>query len=185
MHNPWKKLTEKKIYSNPWIELTEYDVLNPAGNKGIYGQVHFKNYAVGIIPLTENLETYLVGQYRFPLDEYSWEIPMGGGPLSDSIIDSAKRELQEETGLTAKNWKEIIKIHTSNSVCDETGFAFVATDLSVGESNPEETEDLQIKKLPFDDVYKMTLEGEITDCLSVASILKTKTLIDNHKLSWK
>jgi len=180
--NPWKKLSSKEIYQNPWIKLTEYQVITPGNTEGIYGEVHFKNYGIGIIPLTENLDTYLVGQYRFPLDLYSWEIPMGGGPLGQSILDSAKRELLEETGIKAKNWNNIMTIHTSNSVCNEEGYVFIATDLSFGESSPEITEDLQVKKVSFHSVYDMVMNGEITDAISIAGILKTKALLDTGKL---
>src|SRR3954468_11310954 len=107
-HNPWTILGQKEIYSNPWIKVMEYDVLNPAGGKGIYGKVHFKNLAIGIIPLDEQMNTWLVGQYRFTLNEYSWEIPAGGGLFAVDPVESAKRELKEETGLVADIWTEIL-----------------------------------------------------------------------------
>ncbi len=105
INNPWTILSEQEKYSNRWIEVTEFDVLNPSGNKGIYGVVHFKNYAIGVLPLDENMNTYLVGQYRFPLNEYSWEIPEGGCPLGEEKVEGAQRELLEETGLKAKHWQ--------------------------------------------------------------------------------
>ncbi|MDW7691665.1 NUDIX hydrolase [Flammeovirgaceae bacterium SG7u.111] len=170
--NPWKTLSEKEIYDNAWIHVSEHQVINPRGGKGIYGLVSMKNLAIGIIPLDENQNTWLVGQYRYPLEEYSWEIPMGGGTKSDTALQSAMRELKEETGLTAGKWTELMKVHTSNSVTDETGFVFLAEELSQGETEFDETEDLQIKKLPFKVVYQMTLDGEITDAISVCGILK-------------
>src|SRR4051812_21642290 len=97
--NPWQTLNAKAIYENPWIQLTEFDVINPSGGKGIYGKVHFKNLAIGVLPLDEDLNTYLVGQYRYTIDQYSWEIPEGGGNIGEDPLDAAKRELVEETGL--------------------------------------------------------------------------------------
>lgn len=170
MQNPWQKIDTKQIYDNPWIQVEEHQVINPRGGQGIYGKVHFKNKAIGIIPLDEQHNTWLVGQYRYTLDEYSWEIPMGGGLLDVDIIDSAKRELKEETGLTATKWKQILRIHTSNSVTDEEGFVFLAEELSQGETAFDPTEDLAIKKLPFVDSLRMVLDGSITDSLSKAGI---------------
>jgi 8-oxo-dGTP pyrophosphatase MutT (NUDIX family) len=181
-NNPWKIIGEKQIYDNPWIQVTEYDVLNAAGNKGIYGKIHFKNLAIGIIPLDKDYNTWLVGQYRFPLNVYSWEIPEGGGKLGIDPLNSAKRELLEETGITAKKWTEILTMHLSNSVSDEKGIIFIAQDLTVGQSQPDEDEVLQIKKLPFNNAFEMVMKGEITDSLAVAGILKTKILIDMGKI---
>ena len=177
MENPWTKLSSKTLYDNPWITVIEDQVLNPNGGEGIYGTVQFKNLAIGIIPLDENQNTWLVGQYRYPLNEYSWEIPMGGGPLNIDPLESAKRELKEETGLTAKHWQQFIKIHTSNSVTNEVGYGYLAMDLTQGETEFEESEDLVIKKMPFDAAYEMCLNGEITDSLSLAAIMKAKTLL--------
>lgn len=170
--NPWITHSSKEIYSNPWITLTEHDVTNPGGGKSIYGKVHYKNWAIGIIPLDEDQHTWLVGQYRYTLDEYSWEIPMGGGPLDIPRLESAKRELKEETGLSATKWTEICKIHTSNSVTDEVGIAYLAEGLSPGETQFEETEDLKIWKLPFKEALRMCDRCEITDSLSVAAIYR-------------
>jgi ADP-ribose pyrophosphatase len=176
--NPWKKLSGKNIYNNPWISLDEDQVINPGGGKSIYGKVHFKNYAIGIVPLDENLNTWLVGQWRYSLNEYSWEIPMGGGPLEEDILASAKRELKEETGLSANKWKEVLKIHTSNSVTDEIGFAFLAQDLTQGETAFEETEDLEIRKLPLKEALDMVMKDEITDSISMAAILKVSRMLN-------
>lgn len=176
--NPWTTLASKEIYENPWIKLTEYEVTNPSGGHGIYGKVHFKGFAIGIIPLDKDRNTWLVGQYRYPLAEYSWEIPMGGGPLHLPKLDSAKRELKEETGLTANKWTEICKIHTSNSVTDETGFGYLAEDLTEGEPAFEESEKLEIWKLPFREVVKMVDDGKITDSLSVATIYRLARMLN-------
>lgn len=172
MENPWKTHASKEIYSNPWITLTEHDVTNPGGGKSVYGKVHYKNLALGIIPLDSDMNTWLVGQYRYTLDEYSWEIPMGGGLIGIDKLESAKRELKEETGLSASKWTEFIKIHTSNSVTDEVGFGFLAENLTEGETSFEETEDLKVWKLPFKDAIQMCDDGKITDSLSVAAIYR-------------
>ncbi len=178
MINPWKKLSEKIIYDNPWINVQEHQVINPSGGKGIYGKVSFKNKAIGIIPVDAVGNTWLVGQYRYTLEEYSWEIPMGGGPLDEDILNAAKRELKEETGLMARKWTNIMRIHTSNSVTDEEGFIFLAQELTQGETDFENTEDLKILKLPFVDAVDMVMSGKITDSLSIAGILKAERLIN-------
>lgn len=177
MENPWKTLSLKKIYENPWISVEEHDILNPAGNPGIYGKVHFKNKALGIIPIDQFGNTWLVGQFRYTLNEYSWEIPMGGGPIGQDILESAQRELKEETGLTAKKWTEVLRIHTSNSVTDEEGFVFLAEDLEEGEPEFEETEVIKIHKLPFEEAVQWVMEGRITDGISIAGILKVSKIL--------
>ena len=176
-HNPWTTKKINPIYENPWIKVEHHDVLNPAGKESIYGKVHFENRAMAIIPIDESGNTWLIGQYRYPLDEYSWEIPMGGGPMAEDKLESAKRELKEETGLIAEKWTEIMKIHTSNSVTDEVGFVYLAEGLTQGETEFEETELLKIKKLPFTKVVEMVMDGEITDGISVAAILKAARIL--------
>jgi 8-oxo-dGTP pyrophosphatase MutT (NUDIX family) len=183
LHNPWKVLAEKKVYENPWIKLTEFDVLNPSGGKGIYGKVHFKSIAVGALPLDSALNTYLVGQYRFTVDQYSWEIPEGGGDFGVDPVESAKRELLEETGLVAAEWTKIVELHLSNSVTDEYAVVYLARVLSQQTASPEETEQLQVKKIPFEEAYRMVERGEITDSMSVAAILKVKLMLADGRLS--
>jgi len=181
-HNPWQIIDEEKIYDNNWITVTHYDVINPSGNKGIYGKVHMKNYAIGIVPLDKEMNTYLIGQYRFALNEYSWEIPEGGAPLDDEPLASAQRELLEEAGLKAKNWLMIQEMTLSNSVTDERCFIFLARELSEHTSAPEETEQLAVKKIPFEEVYKMISDGEITDAVTVAAVLKVKLMLLEGKI---
>ncbi len=176
--NPWITQSSRQIYDNPWITVQEDQVINPKGGDGIYGKVLFKNRALGIIPVSRQQETWLVGQYRYPLQEYSWEIPMGGGPLKEDILTAAKRELKEETGLTARRWTNIMRIHTSNSVTNEEGFVFLAEELTAGEPEEEETEELQLKKVPFTGALDMVMESQITDSLSVAGILKVARLLN-------
>ena len=175
--SPWNTLNITSVYENPWIRLEHHEVLNPAGKEGIYGKVHFKNRAMAIIPVDEHGNTWLVGQYRYTLDEYTWEVPMGGGPIGQDLLDSAKRELKEETGLSAGKWTEIMKIHTSNSVTDELGIVYLAEDLTQGEAEFEETEVLQIRKLPFSEVLDMVMSGAITDSISVAGIFKAARIL--------
>ncbi len=183
MHkNPWTITAEKMIYENPWISLTEYDVINPGGGKGIYGKVHFKNLAVGVIVLDDEANTYLVGQYRFTLNKYSWEIPEGGSPEGTNPLENVQRELKEETGLQAANWQVLLQMHLSNSVSDELAIIYLATGLTQLEAEPEETEQIVIKKITFENAYRMVENGEITDSMSVAAILKLKLLMVEGKL---
>jgi ADP-ribose pyrophosphatase len=174
--NPWTTLERKEVYDNNWINVNEHQVLNPSGGPGIYGVVHFKNTAIGVLPLDEDNNTWLVGQYRYPMQAYSWEIPEGGGALGVDPLIGAKRELLEETGLVATDWTEIQRMYLSNSVSDEMAVIYVARGLTMTEAEPEETEQLIVKKLPFEEAYQMVMDGRITDSMSIAAILKTKIL---------
>lgn len=182
MQNPWKTLNIKEIYDNPWIQVTHRDVVNPGGGKGIYGVVHFKNIAIGIVPLDKDMNTWLVGQYRYTMNEYTWEIPEGGGIIGIDPLLGAQRELREETGITAENWLKITDLSTSNSVTDERGVIFVARNLTFGEAAPEESEDLKIKKIPFSEAVDMVMRGEITDSLAMIGIMKVKLMLDRGEL---
>ena len=173
--NPWKPQSNRRLFENPWFCLDEDDVINPGGGLSHYGKILFKNIAIGIIPLDEQDNTWLVGQYRYVPDCYSWEIPMGGGPLHVDPLESAKRELREETGLSATNWRSLMHLHTSNSVTDERGIVYVATGLTQGDTDFEETEDLQLIKLPLTDAIQLVIDGQITDAVSVASLLRLGT----------
>jgi len=181
--NPWTTLSSELKYENPWISLTEHQVLNPSGKPGIYGEVSFKNLAIGVLALDHEHNTWLVGQWRYPLKQYSWEIPEGGGPLGINPLDSAKRELKEETGLIANRYTLLCNMHTSNSATNEYCYIYLAQDLTLTESEPEETEDLKIIKLPFDEAFQMVMDGRITDSLSMVAILKTRLLLDQQNLN--
>ena len=174
--NPWKTLSTKEVYDNPWIQVTHREVITPSGTDGIYGAVHFKNKAIGIIPVDDEGYTWLVGQFRYTLDEYSWEIPMGGSPLTQTPLEGAIRELKEETGMTAERWTEVMRIHTSNSVTDEEGFIFLAEGLTAGETEWDETEQLKIKKVTLQEAVAMCDRGEITDAITLAGLYKVARL---------
>ena len=176
-HNPWQIVSSEEKYDNKWINVTEHQVINPSGNPGIYGAIHFKNQAVGIIPLDEENNTWLVGQYRFMLNQYSWEIPEGGAPFGEDPVLGAARELEEETGLRAERFTPLVKMHLSNSVGDEYAVIYLAQGLSQHTAMPEDTEQLQVKKLPFEEVYEMVMDGRITDSMTVAAVLRLKIIM--------
>jgi 8-oxo-dGTP pyrophosphatase MutT (NUDIX family) len=168
--NPWRRRARRTAYENPWIEVFHDDVVLPDGEDGIYGVVHFRNVAVGIVAVDEAGRVALVGQHRYTLDAYSWEIPEGGVPLGADPLDGARRELREETGLTAGAWSEVARLHLSNSVTDESAILWLATDLQAGTAEPEGTEALEVRWLPFADALAMTLDGRITDALTVVAL---------------
>jgi 8-oxo-dGTP pyrophosphatase MutT (NUDIX family) len=180
--NPWTTLSSESVYESPWIGLTKNNVLNPNGNPATYSVVHFKNLAIGILPLDKDYNTYIVGQFRYPINQYSWEMPEGGGHLDVPPLQSAKRELHEETGIKAGKWTKIQEMHLSNSVSDEFCILYVAQDLSYGEAEPEDDEKLEVRKLHFDELYKMVQNGEVTDSMTVAGVLKAKLLMLEGKL---
>lgn len=174
--NPWKFISSKEIYDNPWICIEEHAVINPAGKSNQYGKVCFKNQAVGIIPIDDDGNTWLVGQHRYTLGEYSWEIPEGGSPQGEDPTETARRELEEETGLIATSFELLLTLHLSNSVTDEIGFVYVAKELSRGTVCLEETEDIIARKLPLAMAIEMAKNGEITDAMSVAALLRLALL---------
>lgn len=181
--NPWKTISTEVAYESAWIRVQKHQVLNPANNPAVYSTVEFKNKAIGVLPLDEQLNTWIVGQFRFPTNCYSWEIPEGGGNPAVPYEDSAARELLEETGIKAGKFTEIMRMHLSNSASDEEAIVFVAQNLSFHDAEPEETEVLQLKKLPFETLFKMVHEGEITDAITIAAVYKTKTLLDTGLLN--
>lgn len=174
--NPWTTLCVKPQYENPWIKVVEHDVLNPKGHPGIYGTVHFKNLATGVVPLEEDGTTYLVGQYRYALGHYSWEIPEGGGARDVPPQDTVERELMEETGLMARHWREVVRVELSNSVSDEIAYGYLAWGLEQGIAQPEDCEELRVRRLPFREALAMAMDGTIRDVLSVATLFKIQLL---------
>jgi ADP-ribose pyrophosphatase len=174
--NPWTSLSQRELYDNPWIRVTEHQILNPAGQPGIYGVVHFKHLAIGILPVQDGY-TWLVGQHRFPLQAYSWEIPEGGGPLSEDPEHSARRELQEETGLIARELLLIQRLQLSNSVSDELGLIYLATGLEQGPACPTDDEELEVVRVPLEEAFARVHSGELTDSLTVAGLLKLENMM--------
>lgn len=169
--NPWTVEAAEVRYDNRWIRVTHHDVLTPAGTAGIYGTVHYKNLAIGIVPVDGEGHTWLVGQYRFPLGAYSWEIPEGGGPHGIDPLESAARELKEETGLLARAWRPILEMDLSNCVSDERAIAYLAWDLTQGAAEPEPTERLALRRLKLTEAIAWARDGRIRDALSVATLL--------------
>ncbi len=169
--NPWRTISSKSVYENPWIRVREDAVIRPDGKPGIYGVVHFRNIAVGVLAVEEG-EVYLVGQYRYPLDQYSWEIPEGGCPEGEEPLAAAQRELEEETGLVARRWVKMGEAHLSNSVSDELAVWFLATELTQREHRPDGTEQLAIRRVPLSEALNMTLMGQITDAITMLAIMQ-------------
>jgi len=180
--NPWQTHSIEQRYDNPWISVSHREVTAPTGNPGIYGLVHFKNTAVGVVPIDQDGNTWLVGQHRYTLDQYTWEIPEGGALPNEDNLSVAKRELREETGIAASRWSQLLELHTSNSVTDEFAVGFVAQDLTFGECEPDDTEALKIRKVPLQTAIDMAMDGRITDGLAMACLFKVQLLIDRGKL---
>lgn len=173
--NPWETQGRKQIYRNPWLLLEEHQVRTPAGAAGIYGVVRPHQVAIGIVPLTANDEVVLVGQYRYPLERYSWEIPEGGGRKTEDPLTEARRELAEETGFTAKRWRLLLALSLSNCLSDEQAVLFVAEDLEPGAASPDPEEELEVIQVPFETAIDAVFAGEITDAMSVAGLLAVHT----------
>ncbi len=180
--NPWTVLSKTTKYDNPWIRVDHHDVLNPGGGPGIYGTVHFKNIAAGIVPIDENGNVILVGQYRFALGTYSWEIPEGGASKEIPILESAQRELREECGMVAESWMEILGMDLSNSVSDEGGTMYLAWNLSRTAAEPEETEQIQIAHVPFWEAVARVKRGEIRDSMSIGALLRVALMALQNEL---
>jgi len=171
--SPWTIRSSTPVYANPWIKVTEHDVLTPAQTPGIYGTVIFQSSAVGVIAVDDAGHTWLVGQYRFPLERYSWELPEGGCPLDETPLEAAKRELAEECGLAADCWRLLLQMDLSNSVTNETAAVFIATGLTaLGETNHEDTEDLRIHRLPLREAFDRVRTGELRDSMTVAGLTR-------------
>ena len=169
---PWKRGETRRVYDNPWLQIDEIDAIAPTGRPALYGQVSFKNLAIAVLPLHADGTVTLVGQNRFPLGDYSWEIPEGGAPLGEDPLEAGKRELREETGLIAGDWKRILSMQLSNSVTNELGVGFLATELTPGPTEPDDTEDLAIVRVPFREALDAAMAGHIQDALTVAMLLR-------------
>ncbi len=169
-NGPWTRRSRRVAYANPWLTVWHDDVVRPDGQPGIYGVVHFENVAAGVVAIDAEDRVALVGQHRYTLDEYSWEIPEGGVPEGEDPLAGAQRELREETGVDAAEWRELARVHLSNSVSDEVAYLYLATGLQHGEATPDGTEALEVRWVPFDEVLAMTADGRITDAMSVLAI---------------
>jgi len=169
---PWRVLARRPVYDNAWITVEEFDTLAPTGRPALYGKVGFKNLAVGVLPVWDDGTVVLVGQERFTFGEWSWEMPEGGVPLADDPLEGAKRELREETGLSAREWREVLTMQLSNSVSDERAICFLATGLSAGEAAPDETEALRIARVPFLEALAAATGEGVEDSLTVATLLR-------------
>lgn len=170
----WRRDTAQVMYENPWVQVRHEEVTRPNGSQGIYGVVDFKGHATGIVAIDEDENTWLVKQSRYTLNEFSLEIPEGGGSRDEDPVETAKRELQEETGLMARNWEKILTVHTSNSITNEVAYIFMATGLTQGEQNLDDSEDIEVIKLPLSEAINMVMNGEITDAMSVAALLRVE-----------
>ena len=167
---PWRRTARRLAYENPWIAVWHDDVVRPDGRPGIYGVVHFRGLAAGVVAIDDRDRVLLVGQHRYTLDAYSWEIPEGGVDQGEEALAGARRELREETGVVAAAWREIGRFHLSNSVTDEAGVLYLATDLRQEEAAPEATEELEVRWVPFADALAMTLDGRISDAMAIMAI---------------
>ncbi len=178
MKNPWKTLESKVVYKNPWISVREDQVLRPNGTPGIYSVVETR-IATGVVALAPGHEIYLVGQYRYPMDEYSWEIVEGGAEDDETPLAAAQRELEEEAGLRARQWEQLgAEVHLSNCHSSERGFLFMARELETCEARPDDTEVLALKKTPFAEALAMVERGEIKDAMSIIAILRMQRRFD-------
>lgn len=180
--NPWRRLGGRSAYENAWMAVREDEVLTPGGSRGVYGVMSPRGYAIGVLPVFANGDVVLVGQWRYALDAFSWEAPEGGGDKAAPPLDSAKRELLEETGLSAQNWRPLATLHTSNSLTDETAFCFLATDLTQGAPDPDDTEKLAVIRVPFREALQWVMQDDITDALSVAMVLRAALLAQSGAL---
>lgn len=169
-NGPWTRSSRRVAYENPWLTVWHDEVVRPDGEPGIYGVVHYTSVAAGVLVLDDTDQVLLVGQHRYPLDAWSWEIPEGGVPDRETALEGARRELLEETGVTAGEWRELARLHLSNSVSDELAILFLATGVSHGIATPDGTEVLEIRWLPFGEALAMTLDGRITDAMTVVAI---------------
>jgi 8-oxo-dGTP pyrophosphatase MutT (NUDIX family) len=169
-NGPWTRRSRRVAYQNAWITIWHDEVVRPDGAPGIYGVVHFSNLAAGVLAMDDRDRVLLVGQHRYTLDDYSWEIPEGGVAVGESALDGARRELREETGVEAADWSELARTHLSNSVSDELAVLFLATGLTEGQASPDGTEALEVRWLPFEEALAMTLDGRITDAMTVIAV---------------
>jgi 8-oxo-dGTP pyrophosphatase MutT (NUDIX family) len=173
---PWRRLSSDMVYENPWIRVFHENVLTPAGTPGIYGRVHFRNQAIGIVAIDADEHVFLVKQFRYARGHYSLEIPKGGGARDVEPLEIARRELKEETGFSAAKWQHLLELQISNSVTDQIGHVFVAEQLTAGEQLLDDSEDIEVIRVPLKQAVAMACDGRITDDFSVVSLLRVALL---------
>lgn len=178
----WSSGAPREVYRNPWIVVEESAATAPTGAPATYGVVRFQNQAIAVLPLFDDGTTVLVGQHRFAFAEYSWEIPEGGAPLGEAPLDGAKRELLEETGLAAAEWRQVLELQLSNAVTDERAYGFLAVGLSEGRAAPDETEALTLRRVPFAQALRLATTGVIKDVLTVAMLLRAYHMASTREL---
>jgi 8-oxo-dGTP pyrophosphatase MutT (NUDIX family) len=177
---PWVQNGSRNVYDNPWIRVREDAVTRPDGSPGIYGAVEFHNYAIGVVALNAAGEIVLVGQHRYPLDYYSWEVPEGGCPKNAAPEEAAARELREETGLVATRYDYLGTMVLSNAVSDEVGHLYLARNLVQHAAEPEPTEVLQTRWIRLDEACREALEGRITDSVSCVALLRARHFLERE-----
>ncbi|CAN7381882.1 NUDIX hydrolase [Phenylobacterium sp. LjRoot219] len=172
--SPWTRGAEQMVYDNPWIRVSHHEAVAPTGRPAQYGLVSFKNLAIAVLPLHDDGTVTLVGQNRFALAGYSWELPEGGSPIGEDPLEGAKRELAEETGLQAREWRKVLQVQLSNSVTDERAVGYLALGLSdaVGRAQGDDTEELALVRAPYREVLDAALAGHMEDMLTVAMLLR-------------
>ena len=175
--NPWQKLATRPIYGTPWFSVRRDDVVRPDGNPGTYSVVHSERLAVGVVPLWNDGTVTLVGQWRYPLEEYSWEIPEGGGDLAGDPLEAARMELREEAGIEARSWAYLGRCHTSNCWTDEVGHLYLARDLVQGKPEPGGDEEIAVQRIPAREAIAMALDGRITDAISIVGLFHLARLL--------
>lgn len=177
IRNPWKKLGSRPLYATPWFSVRCDDVIRPDGQRGTYSVVHAERIAVGVVPLWDDGTVTLVGQWRYPLGEYSWELPEGGGDLDRSPLEAARMELREEAGIEARSWAYLGRCHTSNCWTDEVGHLFLARDLVQGAPEPGGDEELATRRVAITEAIAMAADGRITDAISVMGLFRLAELL--------
>lgn len=174
--NPWTTTASRVVYQNPWISVREDQVIRPDGRPGIYGVVDIRP-SIGVVALDDQDRIVLVGQWRYALNRYSWEIPRGGShPGEIDMLTVAQRELAEETGVLAAHWRRLGPVDICNGVANDVQTLFLATGLTATDRRLDPEEDIAVEWHPFDEAVRMALDGRITEVCSIAAILQVAIL---------